>query len=691
MTRPRLVLILSILLLILLLLGGGGAAWWYLFGANSVAAEELVPGDTLVFATIPNAATLATGYQTSQLKTLIDSPNSKPLTDALANEIGPKNMDLLNAFLPILSGQSFIALTHFDPDNPGQTGFIAGMKPKAGLGDFNGFVEKVKAAWPDLLKQGSTGTGNVAGVDYQWIKGPGAADKICVAQVKGWIITTWGEASLRDWIERFEKKSATPSLAQNPDFQKSLASVGKDPMTLLYLNYHAGLGLLQKVLQKTSPAQADYLANKLGPVGGAAIATRFENGEIVDRFSVLMPHQAQLDSGVGSTPCPFETLNFTGPDTRLYLASSVDWKQYYKNFQEQMSLMPSNPASAMGANMLQTLTQGMGLDVQHDVIDPLGSEFSIQVEWTADAAYPEAGLFVKLDKPDDFQPTIKAIIEAVRKACATTAVVEELSSGDRKFAGLKFVQASPFTPTITEDGPYLGVFLTENQAVRSFQRDASITLLHNADFIRQIGDKRNGASEIIFLDTPKLLDRGYRTALPYLSLASMFSPNLANYLKDKNLPSDLTWLAPIGTWSTVVTPHDDSIEGYSVSGIGNQGIFLCASLGATAAALQATGMLPNLNNAAATPSLPGSPAPPPAPAPASPASPPPDATSPATPPATDSGNSTNAPPAPASGTATSAPPPDASGNPTNAPAVAPPPTDSTTNAPPSTPAPAPSQ
>jgi hypothetical protein len=690
MTRLRLLLILGILLI--LLLAGVGAAWWYLFGANSVAAQELVPGDTLVFATIPNAATIATGYQTSQLKTLVDSPNTKPLTDAIVNEIGPKNMDLLNAFLPNLSGQSFIALTHVDPDNLGQTGFIAGMKPKAGLGDFNGFVDKLKAAWPDVLKQGTTGTGNVAGVDYQWIKGPGAADKICVAQVQGWILTTWGEASLQDGIERLEKKSATPSLAQNPDFQKSLAGVGKDPMTLLYLNYHAGVGILQKQLQKMNPAQADYLGKKLSSVGGAAIGTRFENGEIVDRFSVLMPHQAQLDSGVGATPCPFETLNFTGPDTRLYLASSIDWKQYYKNLQEQMvSMTPTNPAAALVPNMLQTLAQGMGLDIQHNLIDPLGSEFSIQVEWSADAAYPEAGLFVKLDKPDDFQPTIKAIIEAARKAYETTAVVDELTSGGRKFAALKFVQASPITPTITEDGPYLGLFLTENQAVRSFQRDATITLLHNADFNRQIGDKRNGASEIIFLDTPQLLDRGYRTALPYLSLASMFSPNVAAYLKDKNLPSDLTWLAPMGTWSMVVTPHDDSIDGYSVSGIGNQGILLGASLGGTAVALQSMGLIPNLNKAGAPPSFPGSLTPPPAPVPAPPASSPPEATSPAAPPAMDSGTSTNAPPAAASGNATNAPPSDASGNMTNAPPVTVPPTDSTTNAPPSTPAPAPSQ
>jgi hypothetical protein len=680
MPRLRLPLILGILLLILL--AGGGAAWWYLFGANGVAAEALVPGDTLVFATIPNAATIAAGYQTSQLKTLVDSPNAQPIRDALTNWIGQKNLDLLNAFLPNLSGQSFIAITHFDPDNPAKTGFIAGMKPKLGMGDFNGFVEKVKAAWPDVIKEGTTGTGNVAGTDYQWIKGPGAADKICVAQVHGWIITSWGEASLQDWIERLEKQSATPSLAQSPDFQQSLGRVGKDPMTLLYVNSHAVLGILQAYLQKANPAQADYLGKKLGSIGGAAIATRFENGEIADRFSFLMPHQAQLDCSFAATPCSFETLNFTGPDTRLYYASSIDWKQYYKNLQEQLSLMPPGAVNGQSVNMLQTWAQGAGLDVQHNIIDPLGSEVSLQVEWSDENAYPEAGLFMKLDKPDDFQPTIQAIIETVRKAYETSAVVNELSVGDQKFAVLKFVQASPVTPIITENGPYLGVFLSENQAIRSFQRDPMITLLHNSDFIRQVGDKRTGASGILFLDTPQLLNHAYSTALPYVSLASMFNQNIAAFLKGKSLPGDLTWLAPIGTWTMVVTPHDDSLEGYSVSGIGNQGIPLGATLAGTGFVLQSMGMIPK---AGALPFLPGSQPPPPVPA---------QAPSPA-PPAITPSTTSNTPPAiaPPADSITNAAPaiaPSADST-TNAPPAAAPAANSTTNAPSSTPDPTKSQ
>jgi biopolymer transport protein ExbD len=182
----------------------------------------------------------------------------------------------------------------------------------------------------------------------------------------------------------------------------------------------------------------------------------------------------------------------------------------------------------------------------------------------------------------------------VRQAYATSAVISEIHSNGQNFATLQFVQSSPISPTMTEDGPYLGVFLTENQAVRSFQRDPTIGLTHNADFNRQVGDKRDGAAQVLFLDSPYLLDRAYRTAMPYLSLAGMFNKDLAALLKGRDLPADLTWLAPMGAWSCIITPDEDGVQGYSVSGVGNQGIFLAGAVGGTASVMQTMGLLPKL-------------------------------------------------------------------------------------------------
>lgn len=577
----------------LILAGLGAGGWWYLFGTNEIDSAELVPANTIFFASIPNAAALLEGYETSQAKTLVGSPSAKPIHDSLVGLIGQKNVDLLHAFLPNLSGQSFIAVTHFDYDHPEKIGLIAAMKPKAGLGDFGSFLDKVKATWPDVIKQGKTGTGTVEGVNYEWIQGPGAPDKICVAQIGGWIVTTWGEESLQDWIERFRRKSDTSSLAKDLNYQQPLARVGDNPMTLLYVNCQVIAEIMQKQLEKTNPAAADYLGKKIDTLGGAAIATRFENGEIVDRFSFLYPRPAQLDSGMGTDPCAFDTLKFTGPDTRFYWASTANWEQDEKKLHDQTRQTEHiNPLPGRAANFIEDWARGAGLDTQQNIVEALGSEISVQVDWPADATYPELGLFVKVDKPDDFKPTTAAVINSVRQAYAATATVKEFSAGGQNFASLQFLQNAALSPTITEDGPYLGVFLTQDQARRSFQRNESTGLLHNADFNRQIGDKRSGASQALFLDTPYFLNRAYTTAMPYLSIAEMFDKNLANMLAGKNLPPDLTWLAPMGTWSCVITPDEEGIQGYSVSGVGNQGILLAGAAGGAVSLMQTMGMLP---------------------------------------------------------------------------------------------------
>jgi hypothetical protein len=603
--RPLVISIVAVLLI------ASAGAWWYFFGPNAVSAAQLVPGDTLAFATIPNAAGIGADYETSQLKKLVDSPNMQPVFDSIAKIAGQKNLDLLKFFLPNLSGQSFVALTHFDVNKPDETGFVAGMKPKPGQENFDAFVQQVNAAYPDLLRETTTGKSNLLGVDYQWIEGKNAKGRICVARYRGWIVTAWGEASLQDWLERMQGKPATPSLADNADYKKSVDRVGKDSQALLYFNYHDLMGFVLQPLARINPGQAAYLTKKITGLGGAAVGTRFEHGEIVDRFSVLESRQAQIESGVSTEPCPFETLKFTGPNTLFYLGMSMNWGQVWKNFQEQSET--SNPMLKTLIARMQAWAQGEKLDLQKNIIDPLGSEYSMQLEWDPESLYPDIGIYLKVDKPDDFKPTIAALIDTIRKDVGVLAVITELNSNGRNYATLKTVTPMPIAPTMTEDGPWFGLFLNEQHAVRSFARDESAGLLHNDDFNRQIGGKRNGAMQLVFFDTPHFMDHAYRAALPYVSMGAMFNPKLGALLKGRQLPPDLAWLAPIGTWSTVCSLDDEGATGYSISGIGNQSILMAGGMVAAAFGLESSGLLPQHHYTQATPAPPVSGAPVPVP------------------------------------------------------------------------------
>ncbi|HEX4139218.1 MAG TPA: DUF3352 domain-containing protein, partial [Candidatus Methylacidiphilales bacterium] len=473
------ILLFTLVAALLLSVGAGAGAWYYLYGAPEVSAAQLVPANTLAFATIPNGTSIVEGYETSQAKQLFSSPNMKPLHDEIVQLLGPKNADLIRTFLPNLSGQSFIAITQFDINHPDNVGVIAGMKPKAGLGDFGAFLDKLKAAYADELKAAQTGKGSVAGHDYDWIQAPGMPQKLCVANIHGWVITTLGEASLQDWIERFEKHSTTSSLADNGDYRSSIGRVGDAPMALAYVNYHDLLDIFQKQLGKTDPQMSNLFAKKLKDIGGAAVGTSIENGQIVDRYSFLVPRQAQLESGMSADPCPFDTLKFTSRDTRFYWATSFNWKQYYANLKEQLNAEPNNPATSLATGYVGDWFHQNDIDIEHNIIEALGPEISLQAEWNDGMNFPEVGFFAKLDKPDDFKPVISALLNAVRKQYATSAVIKEMNLNGQNFATLSFVPIGVLSPTITEDGPYFGMFLTANQAVRSYQRDPSVTLAQN--------------------------------------------------------------------------------------------------------------------------------------------------------------------------------------------------------------------
>ena len=576
-------LLLGFLAVLLLL---GIAAWYYLFGPNETAGASLVPADTVFYAAIPNGMSIAASYETSQLKKLIDAPEAKPLLQLVTDRIGSQNIGLLQEFGPNLSGQSFIAVTHFDPAQPAQLGLIAALKPKAGFGNFDHFVADLRAAYPQFFAQGTMGKAQVGGLDYQWIMGPGASNKICVAQTQGWIVTTWGEAPLLDWWQRWQKKGNGPSLAQNPDYVKAEHRVGVSEQARIYVNSQALMAPLTQKLGAGNPARTDYFQKRFQDFGPLSSGTSFAHGEITDHFSVLNAGAQPSDAGWGISPCAFDTLKFTSPDTRFYFATSVDFTKVWQNWQDQAASAPANgPGNLAWLGNLLSWAQSHHLDLQRNVLSPLGHEISLQMEWSADNSYPDIGAMVKVDKPDDFKPTISAILDTLRQKYALTAVVNEINSDGQNFATLKFVRNLPISPTITEDGPYFGIFLTENHAVRAFKRDLSVGLANNPDFMRQIGDRRKGASALAFLDSPQLLDRAYQTALPYLPLAAMVNPAVARVVQGGSLPANLSWLSPMGTWAYVLTPDAQGFQATSSSGMGNQGIFAAGLLGVGASFL----------------------------------------------------------------------------------------------------------
>ena len=205
-----------------------------------------------------------------------------------------------------------------------------------------------------------------------------------------------------------------------------------------------------------------------------------------------------------------------------------------------------------------------------------------------DTTYPEIGIFVKKStSPEtDFKPAITAIIEAALPQKAYTinsAVVTELNyqrPGFRRARSLSSRRPSCYRYHHRDRPVFRHLFLGEPG--RAFLlpgcRFDPSCLTTPISAVRS-GTKRNGASQIGFVDTPHPgLDRAlsHRDALPvdrFCPCLTRTSPPLAPG-QEPAARSDLArppW-AP-GRISSL-TPDNEGLQGYSVSGIGNQGILM---------------------------------------------------------------------------------------------------------------------
>ena len=586
----------------------------------------------MVFATIPNAAGIVTGYDSSQLKKLVDAPESQPLFDEIQKLVGDKNLALLKVLLPDLSGQSFIALTHFDPSKPDETGFIAAMKPKAGTDNFDTFVTQVNAAYPDMAHETKTGRDKLLGVDYQWIEGAHSPGRVCVARYHGWIVTTWGEASLQDWLERMQGKPATPSLAENADYQKSLTRIGKSAQAVLYFDYRHLMQLLGEHMDKTNPGFSAQMQKQIASLGPAVIGTSFENGDIVDRFSILEPRDAQLANGMAAEPCPFETLKFTGPDTRFYLGAAVNWAAMWKNFQAQLAVQPRPPARSLPLS-------SPGRRARTSTCRRTSSTPSapnIRCSWNGRPMppTPTSASTSRSTNPDAFKPTIAALLDTARKEFATTAVITEMNSGGVNFATLKMVRPMPVQPHHHRGRPLVRPLPQPDprrpqHGTRRKPRPAPQRRLQPRD--RRPAPGRGG-------DHLLRLAQVLRPGLPHRAAVRLHGRHVQSHARrppQGPQPAARPHLARAdGHWGAVFKNDDDGVTGYSRSGIGNQGILLAGGLGGSVFGLEMAGILPHRAPHHYTTPVPGNPNAPTPPVPGAPTAPAPAlAPVPATPPA----------------------------------------------------------
>lgn len=579
MNRKRIVSGIAVALLLIVL--GGGGWWWWTHHARVNAADYL-PERTFLFVHIPDANATRQSYVNSRLKAFLDAGEIKSMIqmakEAVTEKMPPENkgtsttaLEIWTLFERNLTGEAFLAITDVDFQNANKIGFIAGAKPAQGLKDMPPLVERIKQVTGAAVKNAKQGKANHGGVDYEWVDLEGKS-KLCVAAVGPWEIVTLGETALNDFIDRFNAKGKSPgSLAQSNSYKSVLTRMPAKRDMVAYVGILPVQDQILKLLQSQPGQQssAEMFKRVYNQIQGVGWSAAFEDRRLHETFIGLMPKASRPDLGKTYEPCAYKTLAMTSPQTFIYTAQNFDFRKYW-----DYSVKISSDGSVSTAQSMQQVPAwftAQHLDFNKNLLDALGSEYALIVDWPGDMMFPDLAIVFDVAKPDDLKPTIDMLLQTLTPFLGMDpngGALEDGKAGAYEFKTYRTKKMPMISPTLVTRGDKFGIFLTQTAAKRMLTNTGA-TLAKQQAFTEVGGDKIDGTTGLAYINFGAFIDRAYATAKPYLGLASMMSPDAQKWLGSTKFPDTLSFTADLGSWLMRTRVDDNSTVTETLSNTGN--------------------------------------------------------------------------------------------------------------------------
>jgi len=557
--------------------------WWWKSGQNENFAAYL-PSETLAVIYAPDGMQTYLHFQNSNLKKVIECPEGKALSEAMAGLTGEGMSDeaqaklqkgkkdfeeLIQTFWPNLSGKSFLAVTKIDPGHPEQSSVIIGFEPHFGPATFDPFWVKFVA---DLKETGKDtvhfGTGEYEGVSFETLEGTGKLKslKVCKAKVGLWVVLSNGEEALKDFVNRHQKLNPSESLAGQPEYQKLCKRLSNCDV-MAYGNIAQGCKLAEQILSKNLPTNT-AIANitktyQPFPALGGKIA--FDGALLKSQWVILSPKEQRPDLGIVYQPCEFRTLTYTSDDTVFYEASQLDLSKQW----EYMLKTSADPKVNEGLKSFEKICEGAGLDLRKNVLEAIGPEFCLIVDWMESDPYPNLAIISEVAKPDDLQPAENALVKMAEGAMGGPSALKDSTAGPTtlKTISLPFGKLSP---TFTSSGKVFAVFTSQESAQRILGKQPGDTIYDQEEFKALGSPVFNGSNVGAYINTPRIVDRCYGYVKPMAQLASHFLPGkLATAVSHASLPEKLSFSSDLGAWVMREHVDDEAFQVDTVTGAMN--------------------------------------------------------------------------------------------------------------------------
>jgi len=554
---------------------------------------KALPEDTILFAHIPDGTASYGRYQLSNLKKVAECTELK-FVKAWAMNLGEaklnpsqkedidKTQDLFNQLGRSLDGESFIAILPVDVKNIKSPGLkeipvVFGLRPKEGSTGAQALIGKIKQLLGSEADDAPKGKGQHGDISYEWVDCPRGV-RICQGQVGDWSITTLSEPTLHKFIDRYQNKIQTPSLAEAASYKTLRGRLQPGEDAFVYFNFQTALEMAQLAIDdpEIPKGMISKALDQFRFLTATGIAVRFQKNELEDTIVALAPKANRPDLGRNYELCAYQTLKFTSPETLLYYAQNLDAHKQYdyllKTYQD------TAPESYQALGKFNETVTAHGLDLNKNILDAVGPEVAFSLEWPKESLLPDAAFFVELSHPDDFKPVTDLLVKNLEpltesktnkdgKPISPVGMIVDGQAGSYQLKTFKFTKSLPLSPTLANSANFCALFLTEQGARRALDKNNQLTLKDGPGF-KTSGADLSGTSAFVFVDMSRLTDHLYETAKPYYSMALAFSPDLQAMLKDFKLPNSLGFIQPLGCWTMTSQVDDEAFTIHSKSGIG---------------------------------------------------------------------------------------------------------------------------
>ncbi|MDB5318619.1 MAG: hypothetical protein JWN40_250 [Phycisphaerales bacterium] len=536
--------------------------------AHAQPLADRIPQDAVAYIGWSGSESMGPGYAGSHLKAVIDASNLAQLASEsiprLLERIGKDDEDAahVTAMIPAIGGPMwrhpsalyFGGVDVTNPDFP---------MPKLAL----------------LCDAGKEGKQLVAELDKLITSKGQPPFPYRAEEQDGLVVVVFGN------VEISAKKKPVVPISQRKEFKAALTEVGKDPVVIAYVDVEGGVEQMDQVIATFAPAEAKQKWPAIRDAVGIATLKRlvyagsFDGQEWSTQAFVESPEprtglvKALLDA----PPLSEGTLKSIPKTATMAAAGHFDFGGLLGTIREMVKKIDAG-ASADFEQGLDEVKQAIGMDLQGDILNTLGDEWSVYsdpgVGGTGILGMTVVNRLKDAGKADKALSQLEQLLNGMMKEGTAgekiTIAFNTSKQGDLTIHYLAVPFVAP-SWAIKDGNLYVGLYPQVVSGAADHVASKAPSILDNPGFAamrKRLGGERITA--ISFNDLPKNAAEGYQEVLMlsrvYLGMADMFGaktpalvlPTLAKLMPHVTPAAAVAWSDKTGWHLKQITPFPGS-------------------------------------------------------------------------------------------------------------------------------------